>query len=58
MPGDARGALGWQGLSGSARTHLKWVLVQAACWDAPWTLLTWVQALPCLFEKNQIKPKP
>lgn len=42
VPGDAHGPLGWQGLNGSLRTHLKWVLVQAHCWDGPWALLTWV----------------
>lgn len=33
VSGDARGASGWEGLSGSARIHLKWVLVQGPCWD-------------------------
>lgn len=53
VPGDAHGALGWKGLSSSARTHLKWVLVQAPCWEGLWTLLTWVRALPCLFGKKK-----
>lgn len=46
-------------LSSSVRMHLKWVVVQAQCWDGAGTLLVWVPAVPAYLSKySEITPNP